>query len=584
MIIRVIRGPGSPDGIVAIGPNLGASELHHQSFRLEQRARLVVHTTGSFETDTSLAVYGWVVDRNTREIAWMMDPVAIERGRGTLAVVEDTVEFAPGVYDAYFTTYGGDPVDADEDGGGFLGQLGDFFSNDGRPWQADEARWKFVITLADPDAAGLATGLDSSQDEPEEHILHLENLVWASGPAANNDRHEYQFEVTEATSVRVEALGEYVDGGWVDRPVISRLFSEDIVWSPSSTVGMWAGGSVKNRSIDTTVVLQPGLYSASYSTDRSHAYDRWTTNPPWIPVDWGLRVFAADSTGMAHIVDFDAWDRLPQIVSFTCVGQDAYLERSFSLADSTDVLLYALGEISGSSRYDYTSLVHVFENRRGVEEVWTMTDENTVGAGGNDKNRRAEARLELAPGIYRLTYQSDRNYDCEDFYSTPPDHPQRWGATLFALDPDFDLSTVEEIDSRQLNRERLEAMQEEGQEVLIDLTRVGNGQDLRDSFNLANNGMVHIYALGELTPSSRYDYAWIENSRGQTVWEMTRENTSPAGGTGKNRVFDGDLELQRGHYTVYYESDGSHAFGDFDQESPYDPESWGITVYLTNAE
>jgi hypothetical protein len=76
-----------------------------------------------------------------------------------------------------------------------------------------------------------------------------------------------------------------------------------------------------------------------------------------------------------------------------------------------------------------------------------------------------------------------------------------------------------------------------------------------------------------------YDYGWIENAEtGETVWEMTYRKTTHAGGASKNRIFDGAIRLPAGRYELRYESDGSHAYGDWNADPPDDPEGWGITV------
>jgi hypothetical protein len=75
------------------------------------------------------------------------------------------------------------------------------------------------------------------------------------------------------------------------------------------------------------------------------------------------------------------------------------------------------------------------------------------------------------------------------------------------------------------------------------------------------------------------DYGWIEEAKtGRRVWEMTYRSTEHAGGASKNRRFDGTIRLSAGEYVLRYETDGSHAFGDWNADPPDDPEMWGVTV------
>ena len=77
-----------------------------------------------------------------------------------------------------------------------------------------------------------------------------------------------------------------------------------------------------------------------------------------------------------------------------------------------------------------------------------------------------------------------------------------------------------------------------------------------------------------------YDYGWIEETEsGKTVWEMTYRMTEHAGGARKNRMESTTLTLKPGEYELHYETDGSHSFGEWNDDPPEDRTHWGITVY-----
>jgi hypothetical protein len=99
------------------------------------------------------------------------------------------------------------------------------------------------------------------------------------------------------------------------------------------------------------------------------------------------------------------------------------------------------------------------------------------------------------------------------------------------------------------------------------------------AFRLDESSRIHVLAVGEISISGRYDYGWIENAEtGEIVWEMTWQNTEPAGGADRNRRYNGALTLEPGNYVVHYNSDFSHAYGDFGDEPPLDQENWGIQI------
>jgi hypothetical protein len=60
---------------------------------------------------------------------------------------------------------------------------------------------------------------------------------------------------------------------------------------------------------------------------------------------------------------------------------------------------------------------------------------------------------------------------------------------------------------------------------------------------------------------------------------MEGSRTHPAGGALKNRVADEVISLPKGRYTLRFRTDGSHAYGHWNSEPPFDPEHYGVTVY-----
>ncbi len=61
---------------------------------------------------------------------------------------------------------------------------------------------------------------------------------------------------------------------------------------------------------------------------------------------------------------------------------------------------------------------------------------------------------------------------------------------------------------------------------------------------------------------------------------MNYPDTEPAGGDERNRKFDGVIELPPGRYVARFKTDFSHAFGDFGEDAPADPSSWGMLVQV----
>jgi hypothetical protein len=60
---------------------------------------------------------------------------------------------------------------------------------------------------------------------------------------------------------------------------------------------------------------------------------------------------------------------------------------------------------------------------------------------------------------------------------------------------------------------------------------------------------------------------------------MTYENTEHAGGAKKNRVLEKSVYFPAGSYLVFYQTDDSHAYKQWNANQPYKAEAWGIAVY-----
>ncbi|MFW5972548.1 MAG: hypothetical protein ACOCTG_01035, partial [Bacteroidota bacterium] len=170
-----------------------------------------------------------------------------------------------------------------------------------------------------------------------------------------------------------------------------------------------------------------------------------------------------------------------------------------------------------------------------------------------------------------------------------PEHPERWGLSLLTLQ-DTDSSFIEVLQPEKENDTAVadestempaDATEHRNDGALVDLRPVTNDQRRQARFDLERTSDVHVEAVGEITLSNRYDYGWIEDAEsGRILWEMTYGNTTAAGGDSRNRRFDGVIKLPPGSYVAIYQSDFSHAYGDFrsQEEEPDDPRAWGMII------
>lgn len=556
IVIRLVVGPPAPDGVVVL-TDLDDEELYHRAFTLQQPARVAVEATGSFEraasgsTTPPLDVYGWIVRRGDRSVTWKMDATNTRPERGTVGTVADTLRLDAGTYDAFFTTFG------------------NAFSGN-RPWRHDEERWRFVLN---PVEGG--PGRARPDDDLEDAAPAGAALLWTSAPTSYRDHREFVFEVSQASPVRLYTLGQIEEGRPMDYAWIENASTGARAWTMGLDNTQAAGGLPANRRFEGTLTLEPGFYRAVYQTDDTHNPGRWQANPPLDPAAWGLSLYRTETSAIAP---FDPWQTREPVINMTRVPDDAYRSQAFRVDRPTQVVVYTTGEITGAEDiWDYGWL----EDAASGDTLWTMTWNRSHPAGGSKKNRTEVTFLTLQPGSYTLHYRTDGSHAYDDWNARRPDHPERWGTALFALDDASAIQTGVRASRPPMTAAPAPAPPRSfpGASTIVAWERVKGEADLTHTFNLDAPARLHIYALGERTMHGWHDYGWIEDATtGETVWEMTSDNTVPVGADGRNRLADATVELAPGRYVAHYASDFSHHFEDFGRDAPQRPEAWGMTI------
>ena len=175
----------------------------------------------------------------------------------------------------------------------------------------------------------------------------------------------------------------------------------------------------------------------------------------------------------------------------------------------------------------------------------------------------------MKKGNYVLHYISDDSHSFNNWNDNPPYDPDRWGISLWAVNGK-ELKNVKTFEPDKFNSNN----------VIVQIIKVGNNEKIKKEFYLDKDTKVRIYALGEGSDNDMSDYAWIINKdTGNSIWEMTYNITTYAGGAAKNRQFNGTMILKKGNYTIHYKSDDSHSYKNWNDSPPDDPTMYGITLY-----
>src|ERR1051326_9090633 len=413
------------------------------------------------------------------------------------------------------------------------------------------------------------------------------------------------FTLPRDMSIHIVALGGGAEKGM--KFSADQMFAYGWIIDANTRESVWkmdrnnTSREKDDRKFDGTVSLKKGSYEiyfsayafASHSPFGSFNFniDRRRDDRSSVTIgkkrgflSWFEELFGGDSErdwkrrSKNWGIDLSVSDREPEILMFNPpkefpgtvyksvrLGENEHIRQSFALSKPASLRVYALGEAgTGDELVDYGWIVSEKTHRR----IWEMKTENVRSAGSAEKDVKFDETVSLPAGGFILYFITDDSHSFVDWNAAPPDDPFNYGITLIAGN---------EADKPAF---KLSAPKEE-QNVIVQLTRLGNDENRSASFTLKSESRLHVYAIGERGNSRRQmaDYGWIINAiTREKVWTMDVDKTEIGGGADKNRMIDEDITLPKGTYTVFFQTDDSHAYDDWNAAIPFDPEHWGITI------
>ena len=280
--------------------------------------------------------------------------------------------------------------------------------------------------------------------------------------------------------------------------------------------------------------------------------------------NWEIEIAVDDRT--PNIATYPSPREFSHIIfKATRLGENEHIRQCLTVSKLTPIHIYAIGEsVTEDSPADYGWIVDNKTRRR----IWAMEHEYLRPAGGDSKNLLFDGTVNFPAGEYTLYFNTDDSHSFVDWNAAPPSDPFNYGITL--------MTTGEE----EKNNVTL-STPKENQNVIVQITRVKNSETSSASFTLKADIRLRVYALGERGNSRRQmvDYGWIMNAKTrEKIWTMDIDRTEHAGGAEKNRMIDEVITLPKGTYSVFYQTDDSHAYDDWNSSPPFDPENWGITI------
>ena len=521
-----------------------------------------------------LSASAWILDAATRAPVWVMERRNTERADDDrmLRRADENIDLKQGRYELYaFAAPRWSSRDVFSWGGkGWRNWFGD---DDSDSYSYSDRGSRSVRRALDQCYVKLTSdGLSKADIHAFEPTGDIEGALMRYNRLGDGEHIRAAFRLRSAMDLQVYALIELpedwdhgADHGW-----ITNAKTQERAWSMTHRNTEHAGGAEKNRRFRDTVHLDAGEYLLTFGTDDSHSYEEFNASPPYDPMNWGITISAAKPRDAKNFEVIDVPERAQALVDLTRARDYDFTEQPFRLKKDAEIAIQAIGEYSDGDRefVDYGWI----QKAGSSEIVWEMTRRNTEHAGGANKNRMFEGRVALPAGDYVAFFVTDDSHSYRHWNSEAPFDPEGWGMAIYAGAgmKASDLELVEKTDVAA------------DPNVLVSIVRVGDDRRLSERFTLDQETRVHVYALGEGLDRAMYDFAYIENvDSGDVIWEMTWRNSRHAGGARKNRMFDGEVVLAPGTYEVFYETDDSHSFQDWNARRPRDPQHWGITVTLS---
>ena len=561
--------------------DLSSQELKYAGFELDREARVHVRALGAGgdygwnNRNDEMNAYAWIINADTREIAWQMTVDNTSKSRDDRSF-DGEVTLPRGAYEVYFTaavfayhtTFSHFKTNVDHRNSplfegnkgekkNFFGWLKSWWSDDiDKDWKKRSTQWG-VDLLVDA-SVGVTTFTP-----PRERA----NVVLSATGLGDNETVRKDFSLAGQTTLGLYAVAEGrsesdpADYGWIVNAADRKR-----VWEMQSRNCSEAGGAAKNIKYTDDVTLPRGEYILYFITDGSHSEADWNDNPPFDPLNWGITVSVNSERERQGFKTLPYQEDRNVFLSLVRVRNSEFRSEGFTLRDDAKIRIYAFGERNNSRRTmaDYGTIL----NARTREKMWTMDVDHTYHGGGDAKNRYVDEVMSLPRGDYVVNYVSDDSHSYDDWNADPPFDKEHYGITLMGTGDRWNPGVV------------VKFTEERDKGKIAQIRQAGDNADLTESFSLDKSTRVRIYAIGEGQNREMYDYGWIEDARtGKVIWEMTYGMTFHAGGARKNRMVNTTILLDRGEYRLRYKSDDSHSYGDWNSEPPEDQQYWGITLY-----
>jgi len=553
------------EGKLTVG-YLKPGKIDVKAFVLKNETTIKIEGFGGLfkKIGNDLMFYGWIIDSRSRKVVWNLIEVAnneffAKEDPGRFSF-KNEVKLPAGQYEVYYAAgmnynqFGRKNYDFQiNDLGDLINMIfGEIKYNNDEYYDSKYAS-RFSMSLIMPTVSYSEVSYDQKVNE------FSANALISIVRAGDNLDIKKSFTIDSDIKLNIMATGEQSEGEFYDFAWIVNSNTLEKVWPNNETRYKKAGGGSKNKSTFQTIALPKGNYTLYYTSDDSHSYDKWNVLPPYDPQFWGITIWP-DLEYKSKVKVVESVD--PFALKLNMAKNNAYLSQGFTLKKDMKIRIVSEGESTGDfDMADYGWIV----NTDTHATVWEFTQRKAQYAGGAEKNKIVNMEVDLPKGNYIAYYVTDDSHAYGKWNAAPPIMPELWGFNIIADKDSFVLTDAQNPTNSQ---------------VIAEAIRVRDDEKISKTFTLDKESKIRIYAIGEGVDDEMVDYGWIKSSTtGKVVWEMTYRTTENAGGAEKNRMYDGSIILPAGDYTVYFQTDDSHSYRDWNDTPPYDQDHYGITIY-----
>jgi len=220
--------------------------------------------------DGEMYDYGWISSATTGKTVWKMtfDETRHAGGASKNRLYEDVITLDAGRYIVHY-------------------QSDDSHSYEGWNMREPQDPDMWGITIYQVDADCEAKTFSRAE-------LELKNILAQLIRIGDDEHVRKQFRLQDDTLIRIYALGEGDEDEMYDYGWIRNEDTKETVWKMRYDDTEEAGGSKKNRVIDTQITLPEGNYTVHYRSDDSHSYPNWNSASPRDGKNWGITIYRID--------------------------------------------------------------------------------------------------------------------------------------------------------------------------------------------------------------------------------------------------------------------------------------------------